>query len=91
MIPISHLPELSTRLADTVRNFEQKFTDCAATRDEIKELATKFGTGVWDTISPKLEYAAQVTEHGFGADGADGWIATLTIDGWLYHHGGVQD
>jgi len=91
MIPIHELSERSDRLTDAVRQFENESTKFAAPRDTIQSHATRLGIGVWCVIAPKLESAIAQTEHDFGAEGADGWIATLTVDGWLYHHGGIQD
>ena len=88
MIPISELPEISTRLASELDNFEQQFRTFAATYDEVRELALQFGEGIWYSIKPKLDHAISAAEHTFGAEHADGWTAVLTIKGWMFHRGG---
>ena len=91
MIPISELPKHSQHLESEVAKFNQRFTDFAATHPQIRRLALKSGDGVWCTVKPKLDYAIAVAEHTFGAEMADGWIATLTVKGWMYHRGGISD
>lgn len=91
MIPISELPEHSRRLTSELENFDQQFIGIAATYSEIRELALQFGEGIWCSVKPKLDYAIAAAEHKFGAEMADGWIATLTTKGWMYHRGGVTD
>lgn len=91
MIPISELPEHSRHLASELEKFEQQFTNFAGTHTEICEMALQFGEGVWCKIKPKLDYAVAAAEHTFGAEMAAGWIAVLTVDGWMYHRGGVTD
>lgn len=91
MIPISELQERSRRLTSELENFDQQFIGIAATHSEIQELALQFGEGIWCSVEPKLDYAIAVAEHKFGAEMADGWIAVLTVKGWMYHRGGVTD
>ena len=91
MIPISLLPEQSKHLELEVMKFNHQFTNFAATYPEIRNLALQFGEGVWCTVKPKLDYAIAAAEHTFGAEMADGWIATLTVKGWMYHRGGISD
>ena len=88
MIPISELPGLSDHLASEAKKFEQQFTTFAGTYTEIRDLALQFGEGVWCLIKPKLDYSTAATEHKFGEKMADGWVATLTTHGWMYHYAG---
>ena len=88
MIPISELPGLSDSLASEVKKFEQQYTTFAALHYEVRDMALQFGEGVWCIVKPKLDYATAVTEHKFGAQMADGWVATLTLQGWMYHFAG---
>ena len=91
MIPISELPEHSRYLASQAAKFDQQFTNRAGTHSEIRDIAMQFGEGIWCTVKPKLDYAVAATEHKFGEAMADGWIATLTVEGWMYHRGGISD
>lgn len=91
MIPISELPEHSRYLASELEKFEQQFLNFAGTHTEIHELALQFGEGIWRKILPKLDYAITAAEHAFGEEMADGWIATLTVKGWVFHRGGASN
>ena len=89
MIPISELPGLSDHLESEAKKFEQQFITFAGTHTEIRDLALQFGDGIWRLIKPKLNYSTAATEHKFGTKMADGWVATLTTRGWMYHYAGV--
>lgn len=91
MIPITELRMYSEHFKSELKKFEQQFTGFAGTREEVKQLATQFGEGIWCVVKPRLDSAVSVTEHDFGVEGAAGWSAVLTLRGWMFHQGGVLD